>query len=126
MSLEQDVTMTEEPLPFDKIHSLLSARHRRYTLYCLYLYTNPIYLPDVAGQIAEWKHGRPEDELLDERLDIYISLYHNHIPKLADAGVVSYSQDEDMVELGCNAQQIRPHLEQAAEKDLAPSDMSLA
>lgn len=114
--------MTDEPLTIDQVHNLLAARQRRYLLYCLYLFANPIRLPDVAGQVSEWEYNRPENELLDERLDVYLSLYHNHVPRLSDAAVIAYSQSEDMVELGQNAAQLRPHLERAAERDLETTD----
>lgn len=100
------------------IHDLLTVRCRRYTLYCLYLRANPVRLPDVAEQVAEWEHGVSGDELLDERLRTYNELYHTHVPKLADVNVVAYSQSEDMVELARNAAQLRPYLKRIAETDL--------
>jgi hypothetical protein len=111
-------------LSADAVHDLLAARRRRYVLYCLYLYANPMRLPDIAEQVTQWEHGRPGDELLDERLRVYNNLYHRHVPKLVDFGVVGYSQTEDMLELGANAPQLRPHLERAAEVDLSPDGPS--
>lgn len=115
----------DDRLSPDVIHDLLTARRRRYTLYCLSLYANPMWLPDVAEQVAEWEHDAPGDDLLDERLRTYNDLYHTHVPKLADADVVAYSQSEDMVELARNAAQLRPHLERAAEADLDANDTTL-
>lgn len=96
---------------------LLGSRLRRYSLYCLYLYANPVGLPDVADQVTEWVTGTPGEENLDERLRLYMELYHTHVPALADAGVVEYSQEEDLVELGENAPQLRPYLEQTIALD---------
>lgn len=81
-------------------NELLAHRYRRYLLYALYLYTPPIRLPDVADQITVWETGDPSEERLDERLRIYSSLYHDHIPLLADADVVDYDQAADEVDLG--------------------------
>lgn len=116
--------MSEEDLSHDRVHDLLASRRRRYVLYCLYLYANPMRLPDVAGQVCEWEHGRPGDELLDERLHIYTSLYHNHIPELADLDVIAYSQSEDMVELDENAAQLRSYLERTVGTDLETTETS--
>lgn len=116
--------MSEGDLSHDRIHDLLARPRRRYVLYCLDLYATPISLPDVAGQIAEWEHGVPEEQLLDERLDIYTSLYHNHVPKLEDADVVSYSQTEDTIELDRNATKLRLYLERAVETDLDATGIS--
>jgi hypothetical protein len=79
-------------------------------------------LPDVADQIAEWEYGSPAHNLTEEALDAYTSLYHSHIPKLADADVVAYDQSEDMVELARNASLLRPHLEQTVKTDLETTD----
>lgn len=116
--------MGETPLPLETVHDLLTARRRRYTLYCLYLYATPMGLPDVAEQVTMWEHGVPNGELLDERLRTYNDLYHTHVPKLADADVVAYSQDEDVLELARNAAQLRPYLERAADRDLEGTNLS--
>jgi hypothetical protein len=110
----------DETLPLDQIHELLSARRRRYLLYCLYRYENPIRLPDIAEHIVEWE--QQENDHLEERLQTYNALYHNHVPKLAKYDIVEYDQDEDMVEFGENATDLRPYLERAAETDLNAID----
>lgn len=116
---------SSEQLSQNQILDLLSAHRRRYTLYCLYLYANPMRLSDVADQVTEWEHGRPGDELLEERLRTYNDLYHCHVPKLADADVIGYSQEENMVELASNVDPLRPYLERTVEKDLERNDVSL-
>lgn len=116
-----DTSDSERHLPLDIVHDLLAERHRRYVLYCLYLYANPMRLPDIAELVTQWEHGAPGGELLDERLRTYNELYHTHIPELADSGVVAYSQSEDMLELDRNAVWLRPYLERASEIDL-PAD----
>lgn len=123
--LKHKNTYTADPrLSCESIHDLLAARRRRYVLYCLHLYANPMRLRDIAGRISEWEHGAPETELLEEHLHIYTSLYHDHVPKLTDAGVITYSQAEDMLELTPNAAQVRPHLKRTAETELAGIDIS--
>lgn len=116
------VTDTDPSL--DEIHELIASRRRRYTLYCLYLYANPMRLSDVAGRIAEWEHGAPAADSLDERLAIYTSLFHVHVPKLSEADVVAYDRSDEMIELDRNAARLRPYLERAAEVDLEETDIS--
>jgi hypothetical protein len=125
MSTEPIQSTTNDRLSLDTILNLLAARRRRYVLYSLYLYANPMRLPDVAEQVTEWEHDAPGDELLEERLRAYNHLYHADIPKLANADVVAYSQAEDMVELGCNAVHLRPHLERTADDDLEMESLSI-
>jgi hypothetical protein len=125
MSTEPVQNTTDDRLSLDTILNLLAARRRRYVLYSLYLYANPMRLPDVAEQVTEWEHDVPGDELLEERLRTYNHLYHTHIPKLASADVVAYSQAEDMIELGRNAVHLRPHLERTADEDLEMESLSI-
>jgi hypothetical protein len=70
-----------------------------------------------------WERTAPQ--LPEDSLQTYNDLYHCHVPKLADAGVVSYCQSEDVVSLGKNAAQLRPYMEQAAETDLTAMNIHL-
>lgn len=124
MSLDSEDSREDDELPLELVYDLLSARRRRYVLYCLHLYANPVRLPHIAEQVVEWEHGAPWDELLDERLHAYNDLYHNHVPKLDEAGVVEYSQTEDSVELTARAARLRPYLDRAVEEDLETADVS--
>lgn len=112
----------DRTLSTDTIYDLLADRRRRYLLYCLYRYTNPVALPRVADCVTEWELSTPADEVPDERLRVYMSLYHDHLPKLGEAGVIEYSQTDDTVALAPPADRLKPHLERTAESDLAPSD----
>lgn len=87
----------------DRIHELLIAEHRRYLLSCLDNH-GALPLSDLADEIAYQIHDAPEDEIPEEKVNqAYDSLWHAHIPKLADANIISYDPDEDVVELAENA-----------------------
>ena len=88
------------------ISEILAHPYRRYILYYVHFYANPVGLADIAHQITIWETNEPADEKLQERLTIYHSLYHDHLPKLSDAGVIEYDQEEDVVELGRAAEQL--------------------
>jgi len=98
--------------------TLLSNRRRRYLLYCLHLYANPLKLPDIAHQVTGWERPDAPGVCLKARLETYMSLYHGHLPELASAGLVRYEQDEDMVELGSEAGRITPSLETRLRRDI--------
>lgn len=98
--------------------SLLSDRRRRYLLYCLHMYATPLGLPDIAHQVTVWERTDESDMCLKTRLKTYMSLYHEHLPKLAGADLVRYEQDEDMVEFGPAADRITPSLEQRLHRDI--------
>lgn len=100
-----------EPLSVDRQLSLLSSRFRRYLLYALSTYPTPVSLGRIADAVTALEHGTPPAEYPDERLEVYTSLYHNHLPQLADAGVVRYEQSDDTVDLGPNVSALVPLLE---------------
>lgn len=106
------------PLSFDERLELLSSRYRRYTLYSLAMFTTPVSLARVADHVTELLFGVSAEEAPDERLDVYMRLYHNHIPRLADADVVVYDQREDTLDLGPNVVLLESMLEHLFEGEL--------
>lgn len=90
---------------------VLANPRRRYTLYCLFLYANPMRLPDVADQVTVWEYGDLPETYEQERLRVYNSLYHDHLPVLRASGTVTYHQSEDMVELGPAASRFEPEVQ---------------
>ncbi|AGB30511.1 hypothetical protein C488_07117 [Natrinema pellirubrum DSM 15624] len=79
---------------------VLSHHRRRYALQCLREYETPLALADLADEVAVREHDRPLPEISAEAVKrIYVSLYHTHVPKLADADYVRYSQERDEVAL---------------------------
>lgn len=118
-----DTQQTEipEPLPLDDRLSILSSHYRRYLLYGLSQYTTPVSLAVLTDTVTEFEHGTPAEQYRDERLKIYTALYHNHLPRLVDAGVVQYNQSEELVDIGPNAPALVPLLEETIEHDLSAS-----
>lgn len=77
---------------------LLSNEHRRHVLDCLDEHESPIALADLADEVAVRVNDVPITETAAEEVkQIYIRLYHNHIPKLEAADVVAYNQETDTV-----------------------------
>lgn len=84
----------------DALFVVLSNPRRRFVLVCLDEYGTPMRLSDLADELAEWEHDAPLPEIpADEVQSIYLSLYHHHLPKMEDAGIVEYSQERDAVHL---------------------------
>ncbi|MBX0321423.1 hypothetical protein EGH21_00130 [Halomicroarcula sp. F13] len=103
----------------DEVHSLLASRWRRYLLYCLFLYTAPVSLATVADTVTEFEHGVPAPTVPDERLSVYMRLYHTHVPKLDAADVVDYDQSEDSLTHATAFSELVPFLREDAHDDLA-------
>lgn len=80
------------------IFDILSNARRRTFLILLDSHKQAPAIADMAKDIAEQEHETPADELSDETIEhIHISLYHCHIPKLEDAGIITYDQDRNTV-----------------------------
>jgi hypothetical protein len=100
----ESVTGYEEgadSLDTDTLFSILSVERRRYALYCLQQYRNPLTLADLADEVALLEHDeRSVAQIPGEDIkSIYTNLYHSHVPKMDDAGVVEYDQTDDTVRL---------------------------
>lgn len=119
-------TEVPDSLALDDQLSLLSSRYRRYLLYGLSKYTTPVSLAVLTDTVTGLEHGAPVDQYRDERLDIYTALYHNHLPRLVDAGVVRHDPSDDTVDIGPNARSLVPLLESTIEHDLSASGDGLS
>lgn len=57
-------------------------------------------LPDLADEVAVAERERALSQIdPDDVLQVYLSLYHTHVPKLTDVGLVKYDQERDFVAL---------------------------
>lgn len=84
----------------DELFQILSNNRRRYVIYYLHEAGESMSLKNLARKIAAAEAEVPESEIdADERQRVYISLYQTHLPKLEEAGIVVYDEDERMVQL---------------------------
>lgn len=94
----------------DAIYELLSNHRRRYTLHYLKRHEDGTTLSDLAEQIAAWEHDKTVAELTSaERKRVYTSLQQTHLPKLEEAGMVTF--DRDAIELTDNATELEVYLD---------------
>ncbi len=110
----EPLTTSQKPreLTADTILELLANRRRRYLLYALREYDEPIELSKLAEQVAGWEHDvPPEDVAKNEYKSVYVSSVQCHVPKLADAGVVDHDESNHTVVLSDNFEQLQPYLQ---------------
>jgi hypothetical protein len=82
----------------DVAADLLAAPRRRHAVEILARWDEPVTLADLAEAVAEAESDRPFAEIPAETvLDVYLSLYCDHVPLLEDAGYVNYDQECDAV-----------------------------
>lgn len=78
-----------------EVFRLLSHHRRRAAVQYLATQVGTTAVSDVADQIALL-----EGEHTDDRYErICTGLFHNHLPMLAEAGVITYDSDQEVVEL---------------------------
>ncbi|SEH12000.1 hypothetical protein SAMN04487967_0609 [Natronorubrum sediminis] len=82
----------------DEVFRLLAEQRRRLLVDVMRTFGEPITLPDAAEEVAVRETGKPVSSISAERVhEVYISLYHDHLPRLVDSGLLEYDQERDMV-----------------------------
>lgn len=103
---------TADSLPTHTIYDLLSHRRRRAMLRRLDEHENPISLFDLSRWVALGEADSDGDGVRSKRLrNVRISLYHVHVPKLSNAGVVAFDRADRTVELLDDGQALLHRLE---------------
>ncbi|WP_121742437.1 DUF7344 domain-containing protein [Natronorubrum halophilum] len=82
----------------DEAFGLLADQRRRLFLKVMRTYGESITLPDAAEEVAVRETGRNVSNISAECVhEVYISLYHDHLPRLVDVGLLEYDQERDLV-----------------------------
>lgn len=90
--------------------ALLSNRQRLFFLQILEeSCAESLPTKELAERIAERTYEETSAEVLRE---IRLILYHNHIPRLEAADVISHNRDDDTVKIHTNFDDLVPFLEQ--------------
>jgi len=76
----------------------LSHVERRRALQCLWNHGTELTLADVAEEVTAREAKTSIQNTDPETVTrTYLSLYHSHIPRLEEAGLVAYDQENDLV-----------------------------
>jgi predicted transcriptional regulator len=107
-SISSLIDLMPASLSLDDAFDILADQQRRQLLIVLHQLETPERLSALARNLAA-DAGR--SEAADAEL-LHIRLYHNHVPKLADAGIVSFDEDRRTVELTEQGQALAAALDQ--------------
>lgn len=103
--------MAGTQLDADTIADLCKDKDRRIVLAVLADQQHSLTLDDLAKAIVEHNDAISAEETSDETVTrLKTPLYHCHIPKLADAGLVSFDTSQELVEPEAGLEQIKPYL----------------
>lgn len=96
----------QEVLELNHVYEALGHPRRRYL--CYTLLEDPEWsLTDLATKVAAWENDIPVDAVTAHQRDrVYVSLYHAHVPKLADEGVITFDGTTETIAAAEHAEQV--------------------
>lgn len=89
-------------LSLDLVFDAISHPRRRYFLYALHAQTD-VTLRELAEQIATWEADHHDAPVENHTRQVYVSLYHTHIPKLQEYAIVDFDHNTGVVTPSSNA-----------------------
>jgi hypothetical protein len=84
------------------VYEVLSHSHRRFALLALRTCGGVLALADLSMAVARMEaddDGTPFSKDRARNVEVSLSLYHDHVPKMVDAGVVECDEDRRVVRL---------------------------
>lgn len=101
----------DRPVDLDRIFELLSNRRRRAVLRYLDTEAREVEIGELAELLAARECDKDRLEITaQERKRVYIGLYQNHLPKMADADAIDYDERSGRVERGPKFYSFLDHL----------------
>lgn len=85
--------------PVDSLSELLADPHRRAALTCLAGRRAPVGLHALARQVLDSLGSARADSSAVDVERLAIALHHNHLPRLADSGLVEYDVERRTVRI---------------------------
>jgi DNA-binding transcriptional ArsR family regulator len=84
----------------DALFDTLANQYRRSILCALNTHMQPMTQSDLLDVLAGLKYGTTADEIAPIDADqLSASLYHLHLPRLQDAGLIEYDRESETVTL---------------------------
>ena len=78
--------------------ALLEHRYRRHVVRILDDHRCELALADLTDEVARLEYDAALSDVAPETVsELYLSLYHRHVPKLVDGEALHYDQDRDLV-----------------------------
>lgn len=90
---------TQNSSSLTETFELLASPYRRYVLYYLTSEVDRVDIETLAGALTAWDRGQAAPGLSDSEVAVETALYHTHLPKLAEAGIVRFDRDSGVIEL---------------------------
>lgn len=100
-------------LELDHVFGVLDHPRRRYLLYALSM-DDQWTIGELATKLTAWERDIDETAVTEEQRDrMYVSIYHAHVPRLVDHGVIEFDETAGTISRGDHAEQVFAVLEGA-------------
>lgn len=110
--------MSERSIESETVLEIVQSGYRRVILTVLMDEQRALTLNELTKTLIERTHQKSVSEVSkDEMTEIRISLYHVHLPKLAEAGFITYDPDRKLAEPTEQLDCIQPQLSTLIESD---------
>lgn len=94
-----DPIVVDAEATLDEVYGALSNERRRRVLSELTHDSVPIDVNTLARRVAVQESSHPPGTVPDGAIrKVQISLFHHHLPKLADVGLITYDADERVID----------------------------
>ena len=98
-------------LELDTVLDICEHKYRRVVLAVLEDQHQSVPINDLTNAIVEHNHHMPLAEASSETVtEIQTALHHIHLPKLAEAGLIEYDSERQVVEPTALVEQEESHL----------------
>lgn len=105
-------TATGYELPLDQLFEILKNSRRRETVRYLKANDGETTLSETAEHIAALENDTTVRAITSaQRKRVYVGLYQCHLPKMDDTRIINFDQNRGTIELGPNASQLDPYLD---------------
>ncbi len=105
-------------LPLDQVFEIAKNERRRNALRYLRSHEAPVKLGTLAEHIAAIENDTTVKAISSQqRKRVYVGLYQCHLPKMDDMHIVEFNQDRGLIELGPNAEQLYPYIDDEDEQE---------
>jgi predicted transcriptional regulator len=107
----EGTSLSQSILELDEVYRALGHPRRRYLCYTLHE-SDEWSLDELAAKIAAWDYDIDVEDVTDRQRDqVYVDLYHAHVPKLVELGVIRFDEDEETIDAAETATQVLRALE---------------
>ena len=88
-----------DTMQLSQAFDLLTHPHRRYVLYYLTEESEVVDIDTLATAITKWERDHTVTDGNNNLKHIKTTLHHGHLPKLADADIITFNANTGSIEL---------------------------